>query len=179
MGKFEEAARNLETVSRLDPHSGVPLEVAKTLFYLRRYEEADRRLERLLADVPDMYRGGNRPGARSGGMDGETELARRASSRRLRGKTAEVTLGRMVSVLLSLDPREALRVIDSLESDALRGQGGVLPKAFLRGIAYEALGDAELARSEYLAALPAIEAEVDRRPAFAQQHSVLARAYAA
>jgi len=178
MGKFEEAARNLETVSRLDPHSGVPLEVAKTLFYLRRYEEADRRLERLLADVPDMIVAGIARALVRAAWTGETELARRVLPQ-LRGKTAEVTLGRMVSVLLSLDPREALRVIDSLESDALRGQGGVLPKAFLRGIAYEALGDAELARSEYLAALPAIEAEVDRRPAFAQQHSVLARAYAA
>jgi tetratricopeptide (TPR) repeat protein len=54
----------------------------------------------------------------------------------------------------------------------------VVPKAFLYAGAHEALGDAARARKEYEAALPSLEAEVQKNASSTVQHTILALAYA-
>jgi tetratricopeptide (TPR) repeat protein len=81
--------------------------------------------------------------------------------------------------LLDLNPQEALAFADSLEADAVVGQTGTYPKAFLRAAAHAAGGDRERAAREWAAALPALEAEVLKRPDGGHAHVLLARALAA
>jgi tetratricopeptide (TPR) repeat protein len=176
-GKFDEAARRLETAARLDPQSSLPLELARTLFYMRRYEEADRRLKRLLDFAPDSMIAAVLKAAVRAAWKGESEPVQHVL-RKIRGKASEAALGPGLVFLLDLNPREALQVVDSLESDALLAQQGTYPKAYLRAAALDGMGETALAAREYSEALPALAAEIGKHPDSGYQHSMLARAYA-
>jgi len=75
-------------------------------------------------------------------------------------------------------PREALPLLDSLQSESLTNQLGMYPKAFLYALAHQALGEQARARQEYESALPILKAEVENSPRQPYQRSLLARAYA-
>jgi tetratricopeptide (TPR) repeat protein len=78
------------------------------------------------------------------------------------------------------NPREALPVLDSLESESMTSasKDAVFPKAFLYAVTHEALGNAARARREYEMVLPLLEAEVEKSPDYASRRTILARAYA-
>src|SRR4030081_1925149 len=69
--------------------------------------------------------------------------------------------------------------LNELFEEAISNVDVTYPKSFLSALAHEALGNAAQARKEYEAALPRLEAEVEKAPARARQHSFLGRVYAA
>src|SRR5262249_10507603 len=79
--------------------------------------------------------------------------------------------------LLMHNPREALLFLESIQSDSIISSL-VYPKAFIYAFAHEALGDTARARRDYEAALPSLEAAVQKSPSQAEQRTMLALAYA-
>ncbi len=180
-GKFEESIRNLQEAVRLDPRSPESLyQLAFSFLLTRRYEEADRMLDRALTIAPDFIGASATKALVHEAWKGETDLAKdvlravrgRLDPRGLLGATQEV------GYLLEHNPREAVPFLDSVESESITGHFGVYPKAFFYAGAHEALGDAAQARREYETALPLLQAEVDKSPGGALQLVLLARAYA-
>jgi serine/threonine-protein kinase len=175
LGRLEEAASRLEVAARLDPRSAIPLELARTEFYLRRYDQASRQLDRLLELAPDMLVAVALQAAVQAAWKGETRPLEDALHK-MRGKEGEAAIGAGLVFLLDLAPREALAFAESLQADALVGQTGTYPKAFLRAEARAALGEHALAERDYIEALPALETVVSKRPDSGYAHAMLARA---
>ena len=173
-GKFDEAIRNQEEAVRLDPRSpGVLRDLAYTLLWARRYEEADRVLDRALAIAPDFTTASIMKALVHRTWKGDTDLAK-AVLRANRGRFPQWA----ISGLLGSLPREALAVLDSVESEFFAGTHPVYPKAYLYAVAHEALGDSAQARKEYEMALPLLQVEVHKNPDDGRQLSVLAHSYA-
>ena len=177
-GKFEEAIRNQQQAIRLDPRSPVTFQdLALSFVWTRKYEEADRMVDRALAIAPDLVGSRILKAFVRAAWRGETDLARdvlHASRGRLNPKGS---WGLWIDLMM-FNPQEALRVLDSVESESITNQDAVYPKAFLYAVAHEALGDAAQAQQEYEAARPRLEAEVEKSPNRATQRTLLARAYA-
>jgi TolB-like protein/Flp pilus assembly protein TadD len=179
-GRFEESLRALETVVLLDPRStDVLVNLARTLSFLRRYEDAERTLDRALAIAPDVDSALVSKAIIRAAWKGETEPGKEVL-RQLRGRINEGRLGLGMSVvpLLEMNPRETLTIVDSLGPES-RVASIDYPKAFLRAVAHDSLGDVKQALDEYAAALPVLQAEVEKRPDNASVHVLLARTYAA
>ena len=187
-GKFDEAIRNQREAVQLDPRSPQRLyQLAQSLMWPRRYAEADQVLDRALMIAPDFAAGMMVRALLHEAWKGETDLAN-AVLRESRGRLdPRGRLGAQdwITVLLEHNPREALPVIDSIESDSITGVWGVCPKPFLYAVAHAALGDTARARTEYEAArlaLEGLEAEVEKhreRSAPIERALLLARVYAA
>jgi serine/threonine-protein kinase len=180
-GKFEEAIRNQQEALRLDPRSpGRPYELAFSFLSTRRYEEADRLLDRALAIAPDFILASIVKAVVHEAWKGEADLAKdvlRALRGRLDPRGLVGAYG-WLGHLLQYNPGEAVPFLDSIDSESITGYFAVYPKAFLYAVAHEALGDAARARREYETALPLLQSEVDKNPGSAIQLIVLARAYA-
>ncbi len=182
-GKFDQAIRNQQQSIRLDPRSPLPFfGLGLSLLWNRRYEEAERVLERALTIAPDFADAHMLRAFVHEAWKGDTDFAKAALSA-TRGRldtrgsiTAQEWLGR----LLEHNPREALSFLDSVEFETLTANFAVYPKAFFYALAHEALGDAARARGEYEKALPLLQAEIDKNknPSGARQLIVLARIYA-
>src|SRR5262249_10550037 len=156
--------RGFETVMRLDPlKPDVPWGLAETLMNVRKYDEADRQLDRALGIAPDhvpsMVIKALVPLLRSG----ETEPGKRLLQK-IRGRINDAGHHAWRTLLLDTNPQEALAVADSLEGDSLPSQKAVYPRAFIRAAAHEAMGETARASSEYASAIPALEAEVNKQP---------------
>ena len=81
--------------------------------------------------------------------------------------------------IMTHHPQEALPILEALEPKSLGNQYAVYPKTFLLAGAHQALGETEKAQKEYEAAIPLLEAEVQKRnPPPPNQHPLLAYAYA-
>jgi eukaryotic-like serine/threonine-protein kinase len=179
-GKFEESLRALETVARLDPRSAdVPANIATLLSLLRRYEEAESKVDRALGIAPDLDSAVILKAWIRAAWKGETEPGKEVL-RQLRGRINEGRLGFGGSVvpLLEMNPREALTIADSLGPDS-RVAAVDYPKAFLRAVAHECIGELARALEEYATVLPAVQAAVEKRPDDPFLRVLLARAYAA
>jgi serine/threonine-protein kinase len=180
-GRFEESLRALETVARLDPRStDVLVNLSGTLSFLRRYEDAERTLDRALAIAPDMDLALIAKAAIRAAWKGETEPSKEVL-RQLRRRIIEGRLGWGATVvpLLEMNPKEALAIADSLGPESRVSSFAVYPKPFLRAVAHDSLGEVAQALEEYAAALPALKAEVEKRPDDAFRRDLLALAYAA
>ncbi len=183
-GKFDEAIRNQQVAVHLDPRSpGILADLAISLFWTRRYEEADRVLDRALTIAPDFELARTLKARVHEAWKGETDLAKEVL--RARGPLEPRLVGQSRVELMMHNPREALPLLDSVEFESITSQVAVYPKAFLYAVAHEALGDATRARTEYETALPLLEAKVEKHPGRASQGygrdrqlSLLARAYA-
>ncbi len=175
-GRFDEAIGNFQKAVNLDPRSPNTLyELALTFYWTRRYEEADRVLDRALAIAPDSVAASIVKALLHEAWKGETALSKAL----LRTTPGRLDL-RSLLPLTENNPREALLLLDSVEFESIAGTGAVYSKAFLYALAHEALGDAARARTEYETALPLLQAEVDKNQGRgrALQLSLLARAYA-
>jgi serine/threonine-protein kinase len=180
-GRFEESLRALETVARLDPRSTeVMVAIADLFSFLRRYEEAERTLDRALAIAPDLDLALILKATIRAAWKGETEPSKEVL-RQLRRRINEGRLGWGASVvpLLEMNPRETLAIADSLGPESRVSWGAVYPTPYLRAVAHDSLGEVRQALDEYAAALPALQAEVEKRPDHAFRRALLARTYAA
>jgi len=180
-GRFEESLRALETVARLDPRStDVLVNLASLLSLQRRYEEAESKLDRALGIAPDMDLALIYKAMIRAAWKGETEPSKEVL-RQLRRRIIEGRLGWGATVvpLLEMNPKEALAIADSLGPESRVSWAAVYPTAYLRAVAHDSLGDVRQALDEYAAALPVIQAEVEKRPDDAFRRALLARTYAA
>ncbi len=180
-GKLHESIRNLQEALHLDPRSpNTMLDLAIYLLYAHRYQEADQMFDRALKIAPDLGAASVLKAVVQEAWKGETDLAK-AVLRAMRGRLdPRGRVGPLVAVifLLQHNPREAVPFLDSLEAESMTASLAVYPKAFLYAVVHEALGDDARARKEYEAALPLLEAEVQKNPRRALQRTTLARAYA-
>jgi serine/threonine-protein kinase len=176
-GKFDQAIRDERQAVQLDPRSPNTLfELAMSLARTRRYEEADQVLDRALTMGPDFLEARTFKALLRELWRGETELAQEAL-RADRGRLPSPVVATIhLTQMMRHNPREALPLLDSLESESV---GEHYPKAFLYALTHEALGEAARARQEYEASVPLLEAKVEKNPDGAEAHLVLARAYAA
>src|SRR5262249_17879893 len=154
-GKWEEAIRISRKALQLDPRSALAVDILYiSLTFTRQYQEVDQALDRALARGPD-FRVRTSKAFLHELWKGETELAKEV----LRAARGELPLQvplsdafNMVQLLIH-NPREALPVLDALQSESLKHQFVLYPKPFLYAIAHEALGEVAAARKEYEAAL--------------------------
>jgi serine/threonine-protein kinase len=180
-GRFEESLRALETVARLDPRSTeVLVNLAAFLSFLRRYEEAERKVDRALGIAPDMDLALIVKAEIRAAWKGETEPSKEVL-RQLRRRINDGRLGFGATVvpLLEMNPREALAIADSLAPESRVSWLAVYPAPYLRAVAHDSLGDVRQALDEYAAVLPVLQAEVEKRPDRAFRRALLARTYAA
>ena len=177
-GKFEEAIRDQQEAARLDPRTPDNFsELATSFVRVRRYEEAERAADRALAIAPDYVHAQAQKALAREAWKGETELATDLL-RRTRGTLVPGSALGAVAGVLERHPREALAWLERFEAQSLHGLEVIYPKSLLSGLAHDALGNSAQARTEYEAALPQLEAEVEKNPERARQHGFLARAYA-
>jgi serine/threonine-protein kinase len=159
-GRFDDAIRAQYEVVRLDPGSAQALwGLGLSLLWTRRYEEADRVLDRALKIAPDFAAASMIKAVVHEAWKGDTHLAK-AVLREARGRLdpqGRVGLQDWVLHLLVHNPGEALPVLDSLESEWI-SSFAFFPKVYLYAIAHEALGDVARARKEYEMARLAVEA---------------------
>ena len=181
-GKFDAAIRDAEQAAKLDPRSADILwELGYSLVLTRRYEEADRVLERALTLAPDFTGASILRATARESWKGDAAAAREVL-RQAQGKIdRQGRLGQNANLvyLLQYNPTEALPVLDSIQSPLLHATFVTYPKALLQAVAHEALGDAQRAREEYLAAIAWFEPELARHPLKAAERTLLARCYAA
>ncbi len=179
-GKFDQAIRTAYRAVELDPRSPNTLfNLTLSLTHVRRYQEADPLLERALTIAPDFLEARAARAIVHELWKGEIEPAEEA----LRYARQRVPGGGAWSVavifLMTRHPREALPILDALQSESLGSVYALYPKAFLYAVAHQALGDPERARKEYQAAIPLLEAEVQKgSPPRPFQRPLLAYAYA-
>ena len=181
-GNFDEAIKRQEQATRLEYRaSWIVKELALSLTYARRYEEADRALDRALSITPDLTSASLLKAFVHEAWKGDTDVARKL----LRDLRSNVNAQGQVGGwdyfcdLLQHNPREALALLDSLEAPWIIGSDAAFPKAFLSAVAHQALGDSARARKEYQAAVPLLESRVDDRPGNVRERALLAQAYAA
>lgn len=181
-GRFDDAIRNLRDAAQLDPRSpGKLFQLAMALLWSRRFEEAERALDRALIIAPDFVEAPMLKAIVREAWKGEGELARAAIShiRRRLDSQGRFTAPDWLLGLLERYPLEALAFLDSIDSQPMTSQQAVYPKAFFYAVAYDSLGDAARARKEYEAARLTLQTEVEKNSSRAYQHALLARTDAA
>jgi serine/threonine-protein kinase len=178
-GKFDEAIRNQQRHAQLDPRSPNALfELAISLTLTRRYQEADQVADRTLTIAPDFVAARRIKAFLRELWNGETELAQEMLRAARGGLLLHGSGDRVMIRAMMHHPREAVAILDSFKSESLTDLLALYPKALLYGVAHEALGEVARARQEYEAALPLLQAEVEKSPRRPFQRSLLARAYA-
>ncbi len=179
LGLFDEGLADLRTALALDPRSFfVSVELARELSLVRRFDEAAQACHHALELSPGDAHALALCSLIPAWRDGDLEPARRA----IAGLPRELPAGGVgawsVFQLLALVPDQALelisagRIADPFSSDPF------IPRAFVSGTARAALGQADLARAHFAAALPALEAKVAAAPEDLLARLFLARAYA-
>ena len=176
-GKLNEAIRNQQEAVQLDPRSVDSLfQLAGSLIVTRRYEEADRALDRLLAIAPAFVSASMAKAIVHELWKGDKSLGKKVL-RETRGRDQKGQFQDWAVYLLRRNPQEAVAILDSFDSDLIVGFIAY-PKVYLYAQAHEALGDATRARKEYQAAVPLLEAEVEKSPDRPEERAFLAYAYA-
>jgi TolB-like protein/Tfp pilus assembly protein PilF len=192
-GRYDESIRKMQRLAQLDPRSrAIPHMLAQSFIWLRRYDEAERAIQRALALAPDsdedlalrpflheLWKGDTGP-AKAFLRDVPSRLDTWA---RLGGERDQSLIldefGYWLVMLMLHNPQEALPVLDSIRADSLTTAHAIYPKSMLYADAHTALGDLTRARREYETALPMLLARVDADPEHAFQRCLLAQAYAA
>ena len=160
---FEEAARNLDLASALDPRNVETLFVQfSTLSNLHRYDEALRYADRIIAIRPDRPLGYRlrsiTPIWNSG--DGVAAIAALDSGPREFGLPHQ----RWNAYLFQRDYDAALNALETFNVETRDVRGYYRPKDWYYGVTYEFLGEADLAARHYEAAREEAERELERRP---------------
>jgi TolB-like protein/Tfp pilus assembly protein PilF len=185
-GRFDDAIRYQREALRLDPRAlNLFTELGNSLLFTRRYEEADRLLERALTIAPDFSEAIAMKALLHELWKGDSELARRVVSEARAPRDSGQRSGAQDWVFHNLFERNASETVpylDSLQSESITSFYAVYPKVFFYAVAHEAQSDAR-AQKEYEAAVQWLESQAapERRgpdPGGSQQRTVLARAYA-
>ena len=179
-GKWDQAVRSGQAAVQLDPRSVNKLfTLALTLTPMRRYAEADQVLDRALTLAPDFLEARGLKGMVHELWKGESGPALEALRFARQRLPSEGLWNPAIVNMMTHHPQEALPILEALEPKSLGNQYAVYPKTFLLAGAHQALGETEKAQKEYEAAIPLLEAEVQKRnPPPPNQHPLLAYAYA-
>jgi serine/threonine-protein kinase len=178
MGRWEDATRHFQVAVAMDPRNPVSqVELAQTFLFQRRYADAARTYDDLLAWKPDefvfqRFRAG-------------VDVAQRADHRRLQSvltseaaKTAPPVMLARVRYDLALaqrDYRAAEEALSVREWEETNMTGYTLPPEWQVGVVASGLGNAEKARTAFLAARERAAADVAARPQDAKARMILAR----
>src|SRR5207237_5548762 len=180
-GDFDEAVRNMERVSQLDPRSLYVEDLAYTLTMLRRYQEAERAFDRVLAWAPDNDIALIDKSRLMLSWKGDDGLARTI----LRNLPARVdpsgtlTLNKHILDLMKLYPREAVAALAPSSIEFFTARQGVLPRALIEAMVAAGDGDSARALAKYDEARARLEAELQKEPAHEfRYHIALGRALA-
>ena len=181
MGAFDDFLRNIERAIQLDPRSPIwPEDRAYTLAILRRYPEAEKAFDRVLAWTPDSEVAlidKARMMLLWKGDDGlaKSLLARLPGSI---GPQGTLTLNKHLLDLMKLFPREASAGLASTSIEFITGRVGACPRSLIDGMAAAATGDQARARAGYEKARALLEGAVGEHPDDFRYHAALGRAYA-
>ena len=178
MGRWEDATRHFQVAGAMDPRNPVTqVELAQTYSFQRRYAEAARTYDDLLAWKPDefvfqRFRAG-------------VDVAERADHRRLQSvltseaaKTAPPEMLARVRYEIALwqgDYRTAEEALSVPGWEETSMTGYAPPREWDVGLVASARGDAEKARTAFLAAREKAAADVAARPQDAKARMILAR----
>ena len=178
-GRWQEALEQYRRAAELSPRdAGIATEIALTLSWLRKFDEALAAANEAIALAPGEawpylakafnYWTGNR------------------SSEEARAALASVPATHewwlwswFWQEMMEGKPREALRRLDAAPQEWVRQKMWAMPKSLLSGLAHEALGEKEAARAAFETARPLLEDEIAKHPDDARLHSSLGIAYAA
>jgi serine/threonine-protein kinase len=173
-GKWEEAVANLTQTAVLDPRHALNLiELGHTLSLLRRYDEAERYYDKVLAIEPELelavyYKAWDRFR-----RDGDLEPLRARVSAH-----PEAHLGRWSLELLDRDHSAALAALSQVEDEIIEGRLTYAPTSLYSGLTHLYAGQTELARAAFDSARVILEPAVAQRPEDFVRHWSLGLAYA-
>ena len=179
-GEWERALEAYKAASSLSPRDGSAMvDVAETLWWMRRYPEAAEAADRAIALSPDQAWPYLTKAFNSWSWKGRDGLAEARSA--LEYVPADHEWTEWCWFWQEAMEKRYTEAIERFEADPggwirIKIQAG--PKALFTAILQASLGEAEKARKGFEAALRMLEAEVQARPRNALTHSSLGVAYA-
>ena len=178
-GSFEAALVNLLMSFELSPRSAhLARAVASTLFFMRRYEEADRYLDTSISLNPGQTFGYLARAANYWYWKGDTEMAR-AVLAKMPQRTAPIAIqSQFLQEILERDYTAALYRLSSTSIEIFEVGDEYIPKSLYEGLAYQLMGRPDRARASYDDARVVLENVLEELPDDARVHSPLGIAYA-
>jgi serine/threonine protein kinase/tetratricopeptide (TPR) repeat protein len=183
MGKFEDALNNLLIAAKLDPvNSLTRREIAHTLGFLRRYEEAMDYYEQVITMKPNDAFPYWQQAWLYLGWKGDIINARRAVDRALQTNIITAEYGRIFHVLVTIDiySNEYEKALDRIlsRSKDYSNMTWFIPNDLWLAEVYGYMGKEESARKCYEVAVATLEKKLDEDPDNYSVHSSLGKAYA-
>ena len=178
-GEVDLGLADLDRAAALDPRSyAVAAYHALALASVRRHDDAERELARLLAIEPGDAFATALTGLVSHWKTGELESPARALAQMPRAWPTMGDGARYLRELLQLLPERTLELEARGALPDPVSASPLVPRAFLVGQAHAALGHAAEAKAAFEAARPALEQEVKKVPEYVGPRVFLARCYA-
>src|SRR4029079_7913102 len=151
-GKWKESIANLEHAAELDPKNAQILSnLGGSYLALRDYDAADKTFDRAIVAAPQSFSAHAFKGvvaifARGDTAVAESQLALVPPAVDLYGA---VTATQVWVLTLQRKFSDALQALQKFQGDALNTIDGSIPKSFLEGSLYEALGDKSKAQKAF------------------------------
>ncbi len=181
-GKWKESTANLERAAELDPKNvQILYNLGGSYLALRDYDAADKTFDRAILAAPQSFSAHAFKGvaaifARGDTAFAESQLALVPPAVDLDGA---VTATQVWVLTLQRKFSEALQALQKFQGDALNTIEGSIPKSFLEGSLYEALGDKSKAQKAFEQARVVAERLVREGPDEASRHAILGQVLAA
>jgi TolB-like protein/DNA-binding winged helix-turn-helix (wHTH) protein/Flp pilus assembly protein TadD len=175
MGRWEEAARLFQQAIDLNQRSwDLAFEAGNTLVFMRRYDLAQRLLERAITLAPDEPDGYGYTAANFLLRDGDVARARKMLEAMPRANQTPAVGYWFRQELCEGRVQAALDRVANGDFTVLENSLSWRPKQLLLAQAYRTLGRAKEARAAFAAARTAAERELHARPDDCRLHSALA-----
>src|SRR6476469_9361067 len=181
-GKWKESIANLEHAAELDPKNVQILSnLGGSYLALRDYDAADKIFDRAILAAPQSFSAHAFKGvvaifARGDTAVAESQLALVPPAVDLYGA---VTATQVWVLTLQRKFSDALQALQKFQGDALNTIDGSIPKSFLEGSLYEALGDKSKAQKAFEQARIVAERLARESPDDASRHAILGQVLAA
>ena len=181
-GKWKESIANLEHAAELDPKNAQILSnLGGSYLALRDYDAADKTFDRAIVAAPQSFSAHAFKGvvaifARGDTAVAESQLALVPPAVDLYGA---VTATQVWVLTLQRKFSDALQALQKFQGDALNTIDGSIPKSFLEGSLYEALGDKSKAQKAFEQARIVAERLARESPDDASRHAILGQVLAA
>jgi TolB-like protein/Flp pilus assembly protein TadD len=181
-GKWKESIANLEHAAELDPKNAQILSnLGGSYLALRDYDAADKTFDRAIVAAPQSFSAHAFKGvvaifARGDTAFAESQLALVPPAVDLYGA---VTATHVWVLTLQRKFSDALQALQKFQGDALNTIDGSMPKSFLEGSLYEALGDKSKAQKAFEQARIVAERLARESPDDASRHAILGQVLAA